>query len=520
MLNATFVDDYTITDMKDFITNRGNLRKVEFWAATTFFLFAIFSLVAHIIVGGHPYNLPWYEEFGLEFDYYENYFLPLLFRYAFLYLAFLFLNLIVVPRLLRRESPILSALGLLLTFIATWVVLSTTDTWLKNHFFILYGDEDTTYGVIFQQMAACTFLLSLALGLYTLIRECGLYLLTDANTMNDRHRILIRDGLAAFGVWIITFLLFALADAENELILGWSLIIPFAILLYGYSFYRLIPRSRQRRWPLLRYLVKIMLLLAVAFVPMMATLATITQHEDTAAGIILFNTFFQLLITAPVSWMLFKRQIKGEEEVTHLQKELGQSHANLGFLRSQINPHFLFNALNTLYGTALQEGSERTAQGIQMLGDMMRFMLHENHQHKILLSREIDYLRNYIELQSLRTSSSPNITIETRIEDVSENKFIAPMLLIPFVENAFKHGISLQRKSWIRISLHTEGDTVYFDVYNSTHTKHELDPERDKSGIGLENVRQRLALLYPDRHELVIRQTPLEEFFVHLTVRL
>ncbi len=99
-----------------------------------------------------------------------------------------------------------------------------------------------------------------------------------------------------------------------------------------------------------------------------------------------------------------------------------------------------------------------------MLGDMMRFMLHENHQHKILLPREIEYIRNHIALQSLRVFSSPNIAIQTKIEDVLDEKFIAPMLPTPFVENAFKYGISLKHKSWISITLHFEQDKLYFDV--------------------------------------------------------
>jgi LytS/YehU family sensor histidine kinase len=93
------------------------------------------------------------------------------------------------------------------------------------------------------------------------------------------------------------------------------------------------------------------------------------------------------------------------------------------------------------------------------------------------------------------------------------------MLLIPFVENAFKHGISFREPSFIRISLEVDGDQLNFDVHNSRHLLRENDPEKDKSGIGLPNVRQRLTLLYPDRHELVIRETR-KEFFVHLSIKL
>jgi two-component system, LytTR family, sensor kinase len=202
-----------------------------------------------------------------------------------------------------------------------------------------------------------------------------------------------------------------------------------------------------------------------------------------------------------------------------LKRELGQSAANFDFLRSQINPHFLFNALNTIYGTAIQEKAERTSEGIEKLGDMMRFMLQENMQEKISLNREIEYLNNYISLQKLRTDPNPIVTIEAHVEQVVNGIQIAPMLLIPFVENAFKHGISFREPSHIKVNLEVKETTLFFDVYNSKHQKQEADPEKDKSGIGLNNVKQRLQLLYPAKHEIIIRETG-KEFFVHLTIQL
>jgi LytS/YehU family sensor histidine kinase len=133
--------------------------------------------------------------------------------------------------------------------------------------------------------------------------------------------------------------------------------------------------------------------------------------------------------------------------------------------------------------------------------------------------REVDYLKNYIDLQKLRTHTSPEIVIQTEIEESVNGLQIAPMLLIPFVENAFKHGISLREPSHIKITLHTEGLKLFFDVHNSVHPKTGIDPEKNHPGIGLQNVKQRLQLLYPDRHELMIRETT-KEFFVHLTVQL
>jgi two-component system, LytTR family, sensor kinase len=242
--------------------------------------------------------------------------------------------------------------------------------------------------------------------------------------------------------------------------------------------------------------------------------------EETMAKTSLLNFITQLFFVAPIAWNRFKkRNSKQVEEITHLKTALGKTDANLHFLKSQINPHFLFNALNTLYGTALQENAERTGEGIQRLGDMMRFMLQENIQDKIALSRDIEYLKNYIQIQKLRTASTENVAIQDEIEEQANNFHITPMLLIPFVENAFKHGISLVNPSHIKIALQTRENTLYFDVHNSLQRKTTNDPEKDKSGIGLENVKQRLALLYPNRHELIIRENA-SEFFVHLTLTL
>jgi LytS/YehU family sensor histidine kinase len=260
--------------------------------------------------------------------------------------------------------------------------------------------------------------------------------------------------------------------------------------------------------------------LIISLVPVCLFVLLLTEDgEHFAVPFTFINAFFHLLITAPLSWFVYKYQLKGNEEVQHLKKELGHSAASFDFLRSQINPHFLFNALNTIYGTALEEGAERTSEGVEKLGDMMRFMLQENMQEKIALIREIDYLENYISLQKLRTDTNPVIKIVTAIERPVIPVQIAPMLLIPFVENAFKHGISLRESSHINVTLELKERTLYFDVYNSKHQRSENDPEQDKSGIGLNNVKQRLQLLYPARHELVIRETA-KDFFVHLTIQL
>jgi LytS/YehU family sensor histidine kinase len=236
-------------------------------------------------------------------------------------------------------------------------------------------------------------------------------------------------------------------------------------------------------------------------------------------GYIVFYWLPPFILTTGLSWWVYTANAKTYQQLTKLKTALGTSDANLQFLRSQINPHFLFNALNTLYGTALMEKAERTSEGIQKLGDMMRFMLHENTQELIPLNREIEYLHNYIDLQNLRIAMSENIEIKTNITEKYNSLNIAPMLLIPFIENAYKHGISFKENSWINVSLQLHGDTLLLDVYNSIHPSHGTDPEEKRSGIGLENVKLRLQLLYTDKHELVIRENK-NEFFIHLRVQL
>lgn len=201
-----------------------------------------------------------------------------------------------------------------------------------------------------------------------------------------------------------------------------------------------------------------------------------------------------------------------------LQAQVSVKSAELDQLRTQVNPHFLFNALNSLYSVALKERAETTASGIQKLGDMMRFMLNENHRDLIPVTREVEQLENYIEIQRMRIDETQDIRISAHLPHPETEMLIAPMLLNPFVENAFKHGISLANPSWIHITLSFDRENLYFKVQNSLHNARETDPEKFNHGIGLENVRRRLNLLYPQRHRLVIEQSE-QDFFVSLTLK-
>ncbi|GGK72751.1 sensor histidine kinase [Rufibacter glacialis] len=500
--------------MKDLIHNPQYLKKIEFWAVTTIFVFAVFFLNTT-----YPYRLEGrFREANTPFYFYQDYFFPLFIQYLTLFLAFLVLNFIVVPKLILRQQPIRCALIILVSFGVIGLVFGTTNTYAKNYLFARYATEQDTYDALFKESFFYAFWLLLLFGVYSVIKYAGLYLLSNSEVIQAKYKIITRDALVAFVLWMISMFLLLIADAEGELIVGWAILFPVAILLYCYSFYALIPAALPKKNPFRAYLLKTLLLLVLS-VPLVGLLAVlITRSLDYSFGFAMFNVAFQVLITAPLAWVLYKRQMRGNAEIHDLKKELGQSTASFDFLRSQINPHFLFNALNTIYGTAIQEKAERTSEGIEKLGDMMRFMLQENMQEKIPLSREIEYLNNYISFQRLRTDSSPNVNISSVIECQPNTIQISPMLLIPFVENAFKHGISLREPSHISITLEVKDRTLYFDVHNSKHLKQGTDPEKHKSGIGLKNVKQRLHLLYPGKHEVIIRETG-KEFFVHLTLQ-
>lgn len=294
-------------------------------------------------------------------------------------------------------------------------------------------------------------------------------------------------------------------------------LIPGVLSVVLIDIYRIFPMKGEGKFFRRPIIVRLLLTSLICSLPFAIVMG---RSPDIVLAFWLFLGFMQLLLTTPVSWLIYQQYKDSILRIAGLEKELDLSHANLQFLRAQINPHFLFNALNTLYGTALQENAARAAEGIQRLGDMMRFMLQENNEDFISMDKEIGYLRNYIALQTLRTSNSPTIRIEADIDEAGCDHKIAPMLLIPFVENAFKHGISLREPSWIEIRLYCDEKSICFEVRNSVHERQDQDrkdPEKDSHGIGMKNVLDRLRLLYPRRHQFIIHDDR-KEYYIQLII--
>lgn len=343
---------------------------------------------------------------------------------------------------------------------------------------------------------------------------------TSAQPLPFRNLLLTREAIILFSVWAFITAFVFLVYPWSEFLSSWITTIPAGWFLYQASFRWLFPKALTFRFSFLYYTGWIVGYCLIVFFFQSIILSLFIEQEDFFIGMGAITIFTLFFILAPVQWFVFKRFARNNEELFVLKKELGQTEANMDLLRSQINPHFLFNALNTLYGLAINEKAERTSEAIEKLGSMMRFMLQENVQERTSLVRDIEYLNNYIALQRLRTDINPNIKIQTTIQqEVIPAVQIAPMLLIPFIENAFKHGISLREESHIRISLEFKNNTLYFDVFNTKHARSENDPEKNSNGIGLMNVKQRLQLIYAGKHELVIRETR-HDYFVHLVITL
>ncbi|MCD9575841.1 sensor histidine kinase [Flavobacterium soyae] len=193
--------------------------------------------------------------------------------------------------------------------------------------------------------------------------------------------------------------------------------------------------------------------------------------------------------------------------------ETHRTNTELIYLRKQTNPHFLFNSLNSIYSLAHKK-SDLVPDAIVTLSELMRYMLYETDNKTVALEKEINYIQNYIELQKLRLNNIEDIVIN--VHGNTKNKFIEPLLLISFVENAFKYGTDYKGATHVKIKIFISENNLDFWIEN-TIENYEKDP--DNSGIGLVNIQSRLDLLYPNAHELTINQD--NNFYrVHLNLKL
>ncbi len=203
--------------------------------------------------------------------------------------------------------------------------------------------------------------------------------------------------------------------------------------------------------------------------------------------------------------------VKARRERAELLQQ--KTAAELAGLRAQLNPHFLFNALNTLYSEAVQQGQDKLSQHIAGLSGILRFSLQQARQDTVPISEEIEFLQRYISLQQARLPENPNRKLDIQLHWDGQPVRIAPLLLIPFVENAFQYGLHPARPCFITIHLDAGSHRVRLRVENSI-----IRPQSHRgAGLGIANTQERLERLYPHRHNLTVKEEG-EVFKVELEV--
>jgi two-component system, LytTR family, sensor kinase len=217
---------------------------------------------------------------------------------------------------------------------------------------------------------------------------------------------------------------------------------------------------------------------------------------------LVFNGFFVAMVLF-ISTIYRNIMLSGQIEKNALMLKTRVVEAESNMLKSQINPHFLFNTLNNIFAMA-QLRSEKTPDAIHRLSEMLRYVIYDCNEKYVPLEKEIQYLRSYIELQLLRDEKMNKVRYS--FENVAPGTFIAPMLLVPFIENSFKHWkLDDPEDSFIDIRLQATHDDLHFSIEN---TKPGLNSRQSTgSGIGIENVKKRLNLIYPGKHNLMIQDS-------------
>ena len=207
-----------------------------------------------------------------------------------------------------------------------------------------------------------------------------------------------------------------------------------------------------------------------------------------------------LLMGMNLGVKLYFRSQEATKAITQIEKHALER--QLQYLKYQVNPHFFMNTLNNIHAL-VDIDPERAKASIVELSKLMRYVLYEGNNRLTPLSREVQFLRNYVQLTSMRYTG--NVSISLDVPEVLPDSMLPPLLLVIFVENAFKHGISYRTKSFVEISLQPHGDRLLFSCRNSRpEIKHD---ENMKGGVGLGNVRRRLDLLFPDDYTLDIKET-------------
>ena len=345
-----------------------------------------------------------------------------------------------------------------------------------------------------------------------------------ADFKNINKDLIKSKGFLHFSFWLLLYFFLILIDEDNYPM--WFVMIRhlidliFYIVIVYINILYLIPAFLQKKRPFI-YLISLMLFVFLLSPIHLFSLLMIFKSSPEDSEYILNNKEIISLINlfvgfASTVYKILTDWLVHQNEKMALERQNLQS--ELKFLKSQINPHFFFNTLNNLYALTLKK-SDLAPEIVLRLSEMMRYMLYESNEKMVSLEKEVNYIKNYLELEKLRQGDRFEINFIITGE-IADQK-IAPLVFIPFLENSFKHGLDNQIKSgFVNIDLKLLEDSIELIIENSNPTKVQLKKKMKKSGgIGLENVKRRLKLIYSNKHKLEIVEKP-HAFRVFLYIKL
>jgi len=291
-------------------------------------------------------------------------------------------------------------------------------------------------------------------------------------------------------------------------------------LLFYFNLFYLFPQYKKRNLNVIEYslwIIIIVIILSIienAFDYLYTVANTVGKNIALQFGEIIITSVINLFfILVSVFYAIIRDWLKIEVVKRKLAEE--NLKLELNYLKSQVNPHFLFNSLNNLFSIAIKNDDKETASGLSKLSTLMRFMLDKSDKTMVKLNEEIEYLKSYVEMQKLRFLESDDIDISFNVEAETNSFNVPPFLLINFVENAFKHGIDYKKSSTIDINISVDKNILLFKIEN---TNHDIKKTGKDPKVGLKNVKKRLGLIYGDDYNLRIKSDS-QKYMVELTIK-
>lgn len=298
----------------------------------------------------------------------------------------------------------------------------------------------------------------------------------------------------------------------SKVFVAWIKITPYFVVFFVHNMWLVSRLLLERRMYMIYFASSLLLILAV-YVP-------IDIYENLWAerfGVVLSDFEFYVNFLASIAMFglnaaikMFYKSIRDEQNIERLKRQNLQ--AEMDSLKYQINPHFFMNTLNNIHAL-IDIDSEKAKQSVIDLSKMMRYVLYDSNDNRTSLARDLQFTCNYIELMRIRYTGNIDITFDFP-PHIPPSAIIPPLLMVVFVENAFKHGVSYNRRSFIDMRLALDDEHIIFTIRNSRTTK----PANHKEGIGLENVVKRLDLIYKDRYSLDIDTSHDDSYGVILVI--